>query len=150
MRIAAPLDLGQGSPHVENMFRKRPTDWMWAEALDLVERAERMQRQFFTFARGTAAWEPPADVFEGDGELAVVVALPGVADDDVEVRAESGALVVRAQRPQPLAGSCRSVRQLEIPYGYFERRIALPAGRFEPLSRDLTHGCLILRFARVG
>jgi HSP20 family molecular chaperone IbpA len=132
------------------MFRRKPTDWMWAEALELVERAERMQRQFFTLARGTGAWEPPADVFESDAELAVVVALPGVADDDVEVLAEPGAVVVRAQRPQPLAGACRQVRQLEIPYGYFERRIALPAGRFEALSRDLTHGCLILRFARLG
>ena len=132
------------------MFRKRPTDWMWAEALDLVERAERMQRQFFTFAHDTAAWAPPADVFEGDGELAIVVALPGVADDDVEVLAEAGTVLVRAHRPQPIAGACRGVRQLEIPYGFFERRIALPPGRYEPLSRDLTHGCLILRFARVA
>jgi HSP20 family molecular chaperone IbpA len=132
------------------MFRRNPTDWMWAEALDLVERAERMQRQFFTLASDAAAWEPPADVFEGGDELAVVVALPGVADDDVEVLAEPGAIVVRAHRPQPLAGACRGVRQLEIPYGYFERRVALPPGRYEALSRDLTHGCLILRFARVG
>ena len=132
------------------MFRRNATDWMWAEALDLVERAERMQRQFFTLARSGAAWEPPADVFEGEGELAIVVALPGVADDDVEVAAEPGAVVVRAQRPQPLAGACRGVRQLEIPYGHFERRIALPPGRYEALSRDLTHGCLILRFARRG
>ena len=109
-----------------------------------------MQRQFFTLAREGAAWEPPADVFEGEGELAVVVALPGVAEKDVEIAAEPGAIVVRAQRPQPLAGACRGVRQLEIPYGYFERRVALPPGRFEILSRDLTHGCLILRFARIG
>src|SRR5688500_8728514 len=128
------------------MFRRNPSDWMWAEALDLVARAERMQRQFFTLARSNAAWEPPADVFEGEGELAVVVALPGVAEQDVELSAEAGAIVVRAHRPQPLAGHCRGVRQLEIPYGYFERRIALPEGRFEILSRDLTHGCLILRF----
>jgi HSP20 family molecular chaperone IbpA len=132
------------------MFRRNPSDWMWAEALDLVARAERMQRQFFTLARSGAAWEPPADVFEGDGELAVVVALPGVAESDVEVVAEPGAIVVRAHRPQPLAGACRGVRRLEIPYGCFERRVALPQGRFETLSRDLTHGCLILRFARIG
>jgi HSP20 family protein len=132
------------------MSRRNTTDWMWAEALDLVERAERMQRHFFTLARGAVAWEPPADVFESDAELAVVVALPGVADGDVEVLAEPGAIVVRAQRPQPLAADCRNVRQLEIPYGYFERRLALPPGRYEPVSRDLTHGCLILRFARVG
>jgi HSP20 family molecular chaperone IbpA len=133
------------------MSRRNPaTDWMWAEALDLVERAERMQRQFFTLARGSAAWEPPADVFEGGDELAIVVALPGVGEEDVEVRAEPGAILVRAHRPQPLAGACSGVRQLEIPYGYFERRVALPPGRYEPLSRDLTHGCLILRFARIG
>jgi HSP20 family molecular chaperone IbpA len=132
------------------MIRRNPTDWMWAEAIDLVERAERMQRQFFRLARSTAAWEPPADVFEGEGELAIVVALPGVAEQDVEVAAEPGAIVVRAHRPQPLAGACRGVRQLEIPYGRFERRVALPQGRFEILSRDLTHGCLILRVARIG
>ena len=133
-----------------NMFRRNPTDWMWAEALENVERAERMQRHFFKLAHATGAWQPPVDVFEGDGELALVVALPGVADDDVEVLAEPGAIVVRAHRPQPLAGACRGVRQLEIPYGYFERRIALPPGRYEPVSRDLTHGCLVLRFARIG
>lgn len=132
------------------MFRRNPSVWMWAEALDRVERAERMQRRFFTLSRGAVAWEPPADVFEGDGELAVVVALPGVALEDVELAAEAGAIVVRAHRPQPLAGACRGVRQLEIPYGIFERRIGLPQGRFEIRSRDLTHGCLILRFARVG
>lgn len=132
------------------MDRRNPADWMWAEALGLFERAERMQRQFFTLARDTAAWVPPADVFEGDGELAIVVALPGVAEDDVEVAAEPGAIVVRAHRPQPLAASCRGVRQLEIPYGRFERRVALPPGRYEAVSRTLTHGCLILRFARIG
>src|SRR5688572_31678041 len=132
------------------MFRRNHSDWMWAEALDLVARAERMQRRFFTLARSGAAWEPPADVFEGEGELAIVVALPGVALEDVEVAAEAGAIVVRAQRPQPLAGSCRGVRQLEIPYGYFERRIALPPGVYEPVSRALTHGCLILRLRRLG
>ena len=131
------------------MIRRTATDWMWAEAIDLVERAERMQRQFFRLARTTAAWEPPADVFEGDGELAIVVALPGVADDEVEVAAEAGAIVVRAERAQPLAATCRAVRQLEIPYGYFERRIALPPGNYEAVSRSLTHGCLILRLRRV-
>lgn len=132
------------------MFRRNPTDWMWAEAVDLVERAERMQRHFFRLARTSASWEPPADVFAGERELAIVVALPGVAAEDVEVVAEPGAIVVRAQRPQPLGGACHAVHQLEIPYGYFERRVALPAGSYEPVSRELTHGCLILRFARIG
>ena len=136
------------------MSRKSlPADWMWADALELFERAERMQRQFFRLAaspRAEAAWEPPADVFEDGRELLVVVALPGVAADDVEIVAEPGALVVRAHRPQPLAGARHAVRRLEIPYGRFERRIALPEGRYEARAREHAHGCLALRLTRIG
>ena len=130
-----------------------PADSMWSEALDLFERAERMQRQFFRLAStplAEASWEPPVDVFEAGADLLVVVALPGVAADDVEVLAEPGAIVVRAHRPQPLAGMCHAVRQLEIPYGRFERRVALPPGRFEALAHELSHGCLLLRLTRIG
>jgi HSP20 family molecular chaperone IbpA len=76
------------------------------------------------------------------------VALPGVVACDVEVVAQGGEVVVRAHRPQPLADACHAVRQLEIPYGRFERRVQLPAGTYEAVSRELTHGCLILRLRR--
>ena len=74
-----------------------------------------------------------------------MVALPGVAAEHVQLAAEAGALVVRAERALPFAGSRLALRQLEIPYGAFERRIALPAGRYEAVSRELNHGCLIVR-----
>jgi len=132
--------------------RTDPTEWMWAQACDLFEQAERMHRQFFRLAANTGAeatWTPPMDVFEDEHEVAIVIALPGVAAEDVEVAAAGGALVVRAERPQPFAGSRRVVRQLEIPYGSFERRIPLPAGRFEALAHELSHGCLVVRLRKV-
>jgi HSP20 family molecular chaperone IbpA len=133
------------------MFRKsHPADWMFAEALELVDRAERIHRQFFRLARSTASWEPPADVFESAEGVAIVVALPGVVAADVEVLAHGGEIVVRAFRPQPLHDGCHAVRQLEIPYGRFERRVQLPAGEFAPASQELTHGCLILRLRRIA
>jgi HSP20 family protein len=129
-----------------------PSGWMWSQACDMIEQAERMHRQFF---RAVAAhptevvWEPPADVFEDESEVVVVVALPGVLAQDVRLSTEPGVLVVRAQRPLPLAvGARHGVRQLEIPYGYFERRIRLPHPRLEAASRELTHGCLILRLRK--
>jgi HSP20 family molecular chaperone IbpA len=124
---------------------------MWAQAVDLLARAERMHSRFFRLAastRGPASWEPPADLFEDEREVVVVVAMPGVADENIEVVREPGAVTVRAQRPSPFAGSRFAVRQLEIPYGYFERRITLPAGEFDAATRELTHGCLILRLRR--
>jgi HSP20 family protein len=129
-----------------------PADWMWAEACDLIAQAGHMHRQFFRLASPAASqalWEPPVDVFEDEHEVVVVVALPGVAAEGVEIASEPGALVVRAQRPLPFAGTRRAVRQLEIPYGYFERRVALPPGRFEIASHELTHGCLLLRLRKI-
>ena len=130
--------------------RADPTDWMWAQACDFIAQAERMHRQFFRLssAHAQALWEPPVDVFEDEREVVVVVAMPGVVADAVEVAAEPGALVVRAERLLPFAGTRHAVRQLEIPYGYFERRIPLPQVELEAFSRELTHGCLILRLRK--
>jgi len=135
------------------MFRRtEPSDWMWAHACELIERAERMHRQFFRLAPAPdarALWEPPADVFEDRHGVVIVVALPGVPEDGVTITADGEALVVRAERPLPFAGGRLALRQLEIPYGFFERRIALPPGRLELGARELVHGCLILRLRRI-
>jgi HSP20 family molecular chaperone IbpA len=125
---------------------------MWAQACDFIEQAERMHRQFFRLVsspRAETIWEPPVDVFEDDREVVIVVAMPGVSAEGIEVAAEPGMIVVRGERPLPFVGSRYAVRQMEIPYGYFERRIALPAGVFEAVSRELTHGCLLLRLRKI-
>lgn len=124
---------------------------MWAEAFDLLEQADRLHRQFFrptTSRRSAALWEPPVDIFENDGEIVIVVAMPGVPADRVQVVSEPGALVVRGTRPLPFSGSGHQVRQLEIPYGAFERRLPLPDGRFEAGAPELVQGCLVLRLRK--
>jgi HSP20 family molecular chaperone IbpA len=134
------------------MPRERHTDWMWAEAFGLIEQAERMHRQFFrltTTARTQPAWEPPVDVFEDDDEFLVVVAMPGVPAERVKATIEGGVLVVRGERPLPFAGARQRVRQLEIPYGFFERRVPLPAPVAAAAS-DLSHGVLVVRLAKAA
>jgi HSP20 family molecular chaperone IbpA len=133
------------------MSSRNPTDWMWAQACELLEQAERMHRQFFRLTaseRTQAVWEPPVDVFEDEREIVIVIALPGVPADRIEVTSEPGALVIRAESPLPFAGSRRAVRQLEIPYGCFERRIPLPDAPLEAGARELADGCLILRLRK--
>ncbi len=134
------------------MSSRNPTNWMWAQACDLLDQAEQMHRQFFRLAaseRMRAVWEPPADVFEDEREIIIIVALPGVAAEQVEVTVETGALVVHAECRIPFAGSPRAVRRLEIPYGYFERRIQLPDVPLEAGTREFTDGCLILRLRKM-
>jgi len=135
------------------MPTKNPTDWMWAQACALIDDAERMHRQFFRLAasgRSHATWEPPVDVFEDEHEVIVLVALPGVPAHRIEVTTEAGELVLRAERSLPFAGSRRAVRRLEIPYGYFERRIRLPDARLDAGTPEMRDGCLILRLRKSG
>jgi HSP20 family molecular chaperone IbpA len=132
---------------------KDPAVWMWAQACELIDQAERLHRQFFrptVSARAFAVWEPPIDLFEDGRELVIVVAMPGVSADRVEVRLEPGAVVVRGERPVSMHRPGFAVRRLEIPYGGFERRIALPPGRFEAGAPQLVQGCLVLTLRKLG
>jgi HSP20 family protein len=133
------------------MTSRNPTSWMWAEACEMLERAQRLQRQFFRFGHAfeaQARWEPPIDIVAYEPEVRVTVALPGVAPERVQVRIGEGALYVTAARVPPLGQETTAVHRLEIPYGRFERQIVLPAGRYEILEQGFQHGCLVLRLIK--
>jgi HSP20 family protein len=128
-----------------------PRAAMWAEACEMLEQVDRLQRQFFrpSGAALRPAWEPPVDVFETEDLLRIVVALPGVAVEDVRIVAENGTLTVIGARRLP-AESAGAIHRLEIPHGRFERRLALPRGRYELLDHHLHDGCLTLQLRKLG
>jgi HSP20 family protein len=135
------------------MSSRDPEGWMWAEACELLGRADRLNRQFFQPARARAlrpTWEPPMDVFETEHELWILVALPGVETDRLEVVAEAGTLVVAGERALPPQFCDARLHRLELPYGRFERRVSLPPGRYEIGRRDLINGCLTLSLRKLG
>jgi HSP20 family molecular chaperone IbpA len=126
---------------------------MWAQALDMIDEANRLQRRFFEVTvRPEAApkWEPPVDIFESADELWLFYALPGVAAEQIEVGLEGAELVVRGDRQLPPVAHITSIRRLELPHGRFERRIALPAGRYDLIARSVDHGCLVIGLRRIA
>jgi HSP20 family molecular chaperone IbpA len=113
---------------------------MWADALAIVARADRLHREFFRPA--PSGWEPPVDLLETEDELILVAALPGVRVADVDLVIGGGELAIIGLRRLPaLPGSTR-IHRMELPHGQFERRIALPPGSYELSRRDLVDGCL--------
>lgn len=126
--------------------------WMWAEACELLERAERMHRQFFQLGVSPARrvmWEPPVDVFETEREIWIQVALPGVSPAQLSVAVDGGTLIVAGDRPIPVESRRATLHRLEIPHGRFERRIELPPGRFEFEQQELVDGCLLLKLRKL-
>jgi HSP20 family molecular chaperone IbpA len=126
---------------------------MWAQALDLLDEAERLQRRFFEVAARSAAaprWEPPVDIFESAEELWLFYALPGVPPAQIETALDGAELVVRGDRQLPPVAQTTTIRRLELPHGRFERRIALPPGRYELIAQQLDHGCLVIGLRRIS
>jgi len=123
---------------------------MWAEALELLQNAERLQRQFFRVGvlHGAPCWEPPVDLYENGLDLRLLVALPGVTPQQVEVALTPGLIIVRGERSLPAGARHAAIHRLEIPYGRFERRVVLSAGEFELIDQRLEHGCLVLDLRR--
>lgn len=117
---------------------------MWSEALSMLDRAEKLQRQFFHHQ--DVAWQPPIDVTESAGHVRVQVALPGVPAESITLAIDAGGLTVSAVRPFPCSADTLNLHRIEIPYGRFERQIGLPLADLELVEKRLADGVLTLLF----
>jgi len=140
------VELATSAAIYQPMTSRDFSQWMWSEALAMLDRAERLQRQFFTHA--AASWEPPVDIVESAEGLQVQVALPGVALESIDIALDPAGVVVGASRPFPCREDAAQVHRIEIPYGRFERRIALPP--LELVGQKLANGVLTLTFRKAG
>jgi HSP20 family protein len=139
-----------GPRRAEPMMPERQLEaLMWSQAFRAMERAERLHRQFFHRAHSTPCWEAPCDIFETDEALTIVIALPGVEVEHVQVTLSAGVLIVSGERPLPRELSNARIHRLELPHGHFQRRIELPPARFEMSGRHLANGCLMLRLQKL-
>jgi HSP20 family molecular chaperone IbpA len=128
------------------MDENLPRNWMWSEAWEMLARAERLHRQFFEPRRPSRipAWEPPVDVLETPREVIIFAAVPGVNPTQVETIIEDGHLVLSGARVLPRELTTAIIHRLELPQGLFQRRIALPAGRYSGVRRTSVDGCLVI------
>lgn len=81
---------------------------------------------------GLSLGGPPADVLRIDDMIVVRLEIAGTRPEDLRVWAGAGEVVVRGVRRDPLGDRSRRIHQMEIPFGLFERTIALP----EPVLAD--------------
>ena len=92
-------------------------------------------------------WHPPADIYSTGDTWWITLALPGVKRSCVQCEVREGALHIRASRDAPWHKSARALLSLEIPYGRFERRFALPHPDARIISAELIDGCLQIELA---
>lgn len=135
------------------MGSERQYDWMWVEAREALEQAERLQRQLLRYlgpGAEAAVWEPPVDIQATPDGLVLFFALPGVIAEQIDVRLESTALAVSATRRLKLGHPNAVIRRLEIPQGRFFRRVPVPGVTLAVVATRYEDGCLEVRLTRRG
>lgn len=97
---------------------------------------DEVERRFDEILRsrwGGAVEAPPADLFVSADEVCIEMDLPGVSENDIQVRVEQHALIIEGQRVHTRDEQSRPAA-LERWYGAFRRRFPLP-----PEWPDVSH-----------
>jgi HSP20 family protein len=104
--------------------RKRDIDRLQQEIDELFTDLWQVPR----FAAAHRGFRPQVDCYQTEKppELTVVVELPGVDPQQVEIVASGQALLISGERRRPRAEGAVSYSQMEIEDGQFRRQISLP------------------------
>jgi HSP20 family protein len=101
--------------------------------------------------RAQAGWDrafmPAADLLLGEEDVRLVMDVPGLKPEDLEIELADGTLTVRGERRYPYKeGEAQKLTRLERGYGRFERILRVPR-EVEPdaLSASIEDGVLTLR-----
>lgn len=74
----------------------------------------------------TTAWQPAVDIYELEDQLLVLVEVPGLNRDDLELHFERGELRIQGVRLRPPLPAPMRAARVEMFYGAFSRHIPLP------------------------
>lgn len=106
----------------------------WDPFRDLATLRERMNR-FFEEAytsRGeekdmiASSWNPSVDIYETENELVLKAEVPGVDENDIELKIEDSTLTLKGERKFEKETKEENYHRLERSYGSFYRSFTLP------------------------
>ena len=73
-----------------------------------------------------ASFVPAVDVYEDSGKLVLKLELPGIREEDVDIRVENQTLSVRGERKLDAEEKQENFHRIERHYGSFFRSFSLP------------------------
>jgi HSP20 family protein len=89
-------------------------------------------------------WSPALDLYESGDHFVVVVELPGMRKEDIEISLHDGALTISGERKREKSSNGETAQRTERYVGTFRRSIALPS-RVDPSKVSATYQDGILK-----
>ena len=105
----------------------------WEPFRDLMAMQDRMTRLIDeTLSRiwkedvAREVWSPPVDILERGNEVVLKVDLPGVSQEEIDIRVEENTLTIQGERRLIKDTPEENYIQIERPYGTFRRTFNIP------------------------
>ncbi|OIP60778.1 MAG: molecular chaperone [Nitrospirae bacterium CG_4_9_14_3_um_filter_53_35] len=107
----------------------------WEPFKDLMSIQERMNQLFDDtlskrnegteeFSKGN--WSPPVDIYETATHVVLKAEIPGISQDDIDIKIEDNALVLKGERKFEKPSDDETYYRIERSYGNFMRSFTLP------------------------
>ncbi len=92
---------------------------------------------------------PAMDVIEGPESILILVDVPGISPEQLDVSVAGNLLTVQGVHPSPILAADESLARQERLHGQFKRSIPLPASvNAESISAECALGVLRIRIAK--
>src|SRR5579863_229587 len=75
----------------------------------------------------TTSFAPPVDIYEDGHKVTLKLEVPGIDENDIDVRIENNTLTVRGERKNEKEEKEENFRRVERHYGSFTRSFTLPS-----------------------
>jgi HSP20 family protein len=108
----------------------------WDTYRDVLALQNRMNSIFQDFSRGNGSGEnelvtaagfvPPVDIYEDENKLMLKVEIPGMRQEDLDVRMENNTLTVKGERSFQTEEKEENFHRVERRYGTFYRAFTVP------------------------
>ena len=106
----------------------------WDPFRDLITLREKMNRLFedAVTSRGeerdmmSSTWTPSVDVYETDKALVMTAEIPGIEENDIEIKIETNTLTLKGERKFEEETKEENYHRIERAYGSFYRSFSLP------------------------
>lgn len=93
-------------------------------------------------------WIPPVDIYEFVDKFVILVELPGIDKNDIDISLKNGILKISGVRKEIHNENRVRIHQMEINYGYFERTIDVGEIDEKSIKADLKDGILIITISK--
>ncbi|MCX8028406.1 MAG: Hsp20/alpha crystallin family protein [Brevinematales bacterium] len=98
----------------------------------------------YNVVRPNVHWIPHTDIYEFIDKFIIIVEIPGVDKNDVDITLKDGFLRISGVRKEIHNENRVKIHQMEISYGYFEKLVEVGDINEKNIKADLKDGLLVI------